>query len=244
MRRRSLSSTPLWIIALLGIGITALGVYIQSTGSSPARLMSAGTLLALGGGVVGAAISIHLSAADGRDLLSAVHQMLDSTLGVSMRSREADLAPSRRTWHCYWVTQKNGTFRWALAIYHFERGRTPGLATAELTGIPPHGGNYRVEMAIRGNRMLFAEAPEAGSEPPTVGIVPYFTEGFRDVHAGVVLVPTWDGTELLSKCLWSITPLVNSDEISHDDSLLLDSIWDRTFPLGHTIFPAIGKNPA
>lgn len=95
-RGKSLNVAPLWIVTLLGIAVTALGVYIQVTGTNSIQSMVAGTLAAIGGGIIGAVISIYFSAGEGRDTLLAIRDILAGSLRSKMRSTEQDLRPLRR----------------------------------------------------------------------------------------------------------------------------------------------------
>jgi hypothetical protein len=53
--------------------------------------------------------------------------------------------------------------------------------------------------------MLMVEEAEGGAEPPLIAVMPYFTEKFRQVRAGVFFIKSWDGNDLMTKCLWSLT---------------------------------------
>jgi hypothetical protein len=226
---------------LLGIAITAVGVYVQSQGASATQQMVAGTLAAVGGGVIGAAISLAVSAGEGRDTLFAVRDLLAGSLRARMRSAEADLGPIRHEWHYYHLTQRDGKYLWRYTNYHFEQSNTTGsivLLVKDTSFGREH--TYRSEVAVRGDRMILVEAPEDGSEPPIVAVVPFFTEGFRNVRAGVSFLRSWDGTDILSKCLWSPTPLVvaEGNDVRPEDAQTLEELWARNFHNAHRVFPA------
>jgi hypothetical protein len=240
-RKRSISTTPLWIITLLGIGVTAGGIYIQGKGASATQQMVAGTLAAVGGGVIGAVISIFFSAGEGRDTLFAVRDLLAGSLRARMRSAEEDLGPIRHEWHYYHLTERDGEYLWRYTHYHFEQSNTTGsivLLIKDTSFGREH--IYRSEVAVRGDRMILVEAPEDGSEPPIVTVVPFFTEEFRKARAGISFLRTWDGTDILSKCLWSKEPLVaaEGDDVRPEDAPKLEELWARNFRNAHRIFPA------
>ena len=241
-KKRSLGTTPLWLIALLGVAITALGVYIQATGTSPFSQMGAGTLAALGGGVIGAAISIYFAAGEGRDTLFAVRELLADSLRANMRSAETDLKAIRHHWHYYHLTQRDSRFLWRHTDYHFEQSNTTSSIVLMIKDVGFGREHlYRAEAAIRGNRMILIEAPDDGGEPPIIAVTPFFTEGYRKVRAGVVFLRSLDGEDMLTKCLWSATPLVdaNGPDISDQDGLLLEEIWDRAFRPATRILPSL-----
>jgi hypothetical protein len=246
-RQRSLGTTPLWIVTLLGSCVTALGVYIQATGSSSLQQMIAGTLAALGGGVIGAAVSIYFSAGEGRDALLAVRELLATSLSAQMRSEEDELTAIRKQWHYYFLTERDGRFIWRYSDYHFEHSNAPGsieLMMKDNTYGRDHV--YRAEVAVRGNRMILVETPGQGREEPIIGVTPSFTEGNRRVHAGVIFLNSWDGNNLLSKCLWSDTPLAavsTAGDVEPEDAAILEENWDRIFRARTRILPSVNDTP-
>lgn len=229
------------MIALLGILTTTFGIYVQVTANGPVGQMAAGTLSAVGGGVIGAAISIYLAAGDGRDTLRAVRDVLARSLRARMRSREEDLAAVRQPWHFYHVTQIDGVFVWRYTNYRFDKSNASGSITAFVRDVRAGKEHvYHTEVAVRESRMIMVEEAEGGSEPPLVAVMPYFTESFRHVRAGVFLIKSWDGKDLLTKCLWSLTPLVGTvgPEVKREDYGRLEDLWDASFGQSHLILPS------
>ncbi|MEU8075711.1 hypothetical protein AB0B31_09670 [Catellatospora citrea] len=241
--QRSLNATPLWIITILGAAVTALGVYVQTSGASPTNLMIAGTLAALGGGIVGAAVSMYLASGEGRNTLVGIGRTVDQLLGPSLRSNDAELVPVRREWHYYHLTRRDGVYLWRHTIHKFDVDIAPNVIVSTTRD---HSFNvelsYRTEVALRGDRMMLVESPTSGNEPPIIAVTPYFTEWARKVVAGVILVKSFDGEDLLSKCLWSQDLLVQSEsgDVSPERGRDLDVIWRNTFK--HRILPSLSDN--
>lgn len=245
MANRSISSTPLWIIGLLGIAVTAFGVYLQIAGDSSYQQMLAGTFSAVGGGIIGAVISIFFAAGEGRDTLLAVRDLLAGSLRARMHSAEELLRPLRHEWHYYHLTQRDGIFLWRYTNYRFDHSNLASsivLITKDAAFGREH--LYRTEVAVRGDRLIMVEGPEDGNEPPIIVVVPFFTESFRKVRAGVVIMRSWDGTDMLSKCVWSPTPLVVAEngDVRPEDAAVLEAAWASSFRESHRVFPSAVGN--
>lgn len=225
----------------LGTVTTAFGIYVQATAKGAVGQMVAGTLAALGGGVIGAAISIYLAAGEGRDTLRAIRDVLAGSLRARMRSREEDLAPVRQSWHFYHVTQIDGAFVWRYTNYRFDHSNTSGSITTSTRDVRAGKEHvYHTEVAVRDHRMIMVEEAEGGTEPPLIAVMPYFTESFRHVRGGVFLIKSWDGNDLLTKCLWSLTPLVGvaGTEVRREDFGLLEELWEAAFGQSHLLLPS------
>jgi hypothetical protein len=241
-RKRSLGSTPLWVLILIGAFVTAAGVYIQSSFQSTLSGMVAGTLAALGGGVVGAAISMLMSAGEGRDTLITVQGLLANSLKAQMRTAETDLRGIRHPWHYYHMTQRDGQFIWRYTNYRLDHSNAVGSIDLTITDVSFGREHvYRTEMALRGDRMILVDSSDDGSEPPIVSVTPFFTEGFRKVRAGVAFLRSWDGIDLLTKCLWSPTPLVESTslDVPPEQGRTRDAMWEQAFRSANGVLPTI-----
>jgi hypothetical protein len=128
-----------------------------------------------------------------------------------------------------------------------DQGNVDGLLEVTVTDVNQGREHmYRAEVAVRGDRMILVESRIDGSEPPIVAVVPFFTEMYRTVHAGIAVVRSWDGTDILTKCLWSLAPLVTSQgsEVSDEESVELDRIWAATFSRDSRILPDVTDAPA
>ncbi len=232
---------PLWIVSLLGICLTAFGIYIQVTAHGAAALMAAGSLAAIGGGVLGAAISIYFASGDGRDALRSVREVLAGSLRARMRSPEEDLRDVRKPWHFYHVTEVDGVFVWRYTAYPFDQSTATGSITSRAVDVSNGAEHiYNTEVAVRSPRMILVDEAEGGTEPPLIAVMPYFTENFRHVRAGAFFIKSWDGSDLLTKCLWSLTPLAATTgvEVNSDDFPVLERHWEQGFRSKHIIFPS------
>jgi hypothetical protein len=89
------------------------------------------------------------------------------------------------------------------------------------------------------------ESRQGSREEPIVVLTPYFTEGYRAVKAGITVLRTWDGTDLLGKCLWSSEPLVASVEPVVPDEMApeLERLWDREIGRDFAVLPTAGEEP-
>jgi hypothetical protein len=243
--RKAPAEAPLWLISLLGVCLTTFGVYIQATGSGAFVLLAAGSLSAVGGGVLGAAISIYFASGDGRDALRSVREVLAGSLRARMRSPEEDLKDIRKPWHFYHVTEVDGVFVWRYTHYRFDQSTATGSITSRTADINNGVEHiYNTEVAVRSPRMILVDEAEGGTEPPLIAIMPYFTENFRHVRAGIFFIKSWDGGDLLTKCLWSLTPLVPAvgADVAADSFTVLEKLWDQGFRTTHTILPSTVAN--
>jgi hypothetical protein len=175
-----------------------------------------------------------------------IRTMMTDFSKAGMRSDETLLASIRREWHYYYLTRKNDEFIWRHFVYRFQDSTIPNsieVKIVDASGDDPY--EVFTEIALRGDRLLMVEVAKDGTEPPIVAITPGFTEGFRGVRAGIVILRTWDSTELLSKCLWSTRPLVDSKgrEVSAEDTQTLEAMWQRSFARDYEILPSISDAP-
>lgn len=234
--KRSLVSAPLWLVGLLGVVVTALGVIVQAGASERIVAMFAGTVSAVGGAVIGAAISLYFAAGEGRDTLRSVREILAESSKRSLTSPEADLAKLRKVWHVYHKTSLRDEIVWRYTRYPFDLDRAIGSLSAyvvepELGREPP----YHVEAGIRAERMIYIETATGGDEPPIIGVVPWFSGSYRTSYAGLRIFHAWDGFPMVSKCLWSEQELARTQgsTVEREDWPELEALWQSGF--SHTI---------
>jgi len=234
--KRALGTAPIWLVALLGVTITALGVLVQAGTSERMAIMFAGTVSALGGAIVGAAVSLYIAAGDGRDTLRSIRELLAESLPAKVTSVESDLARLRKPWHVYHQTRFGGAIVWRYTFYPFDRDRAVGSVSAFVTE-PEFDREpvYRAEAAVRGHRMFYIETAQEGNEPPTIGVLPSFAGPYQTAFAGLRVFVSWDGPPMVAKCLWSEQPLVRvtGSTVEQDDWPELEARWRNGF--GHEV---------
>lgn len=243
--KRSLGSTPLWIVVLLGGALTALGVLVQLVGKSPAEQTVAATVAALGASVLGAGISLLVTAGEGRDTLADVRTLLTDSLGSRMLSAESELAVVRRRWFFYHLSQREDRYVWRYTDYRLDNEQTPNTLVG-FVGDNVFGRDhvFRAEVAVRSGRMILAEEDLDGRVPGLVALTPDFSVAtHRRVRAGVVFLRAFDGKSILSKCLWSAEPLTGEPgqfgDLAEEDGLELDRMWKQTFSDSNVLLPAV-----
>ena len=243
----AMRAAPLWLLTLVGILTTVIGILLQISGKSALDQIVAGSCTAVGGGVLGATISIYVSAAGNRDALAEMRTIISSSMSARLLSPDADLEAVRRKWHYYHQTQRDGAFVWRYTEYDFSRSASVGSLSIDIADLA-HGRDerFRVEAAVRGTMLFATDTWLDGTGPPEIAVMPGFTEGFKTVRAGLMLVRTWDNTDLLARCLFSTTPLVPVDtenDVAVADGAKLDALWEREFGSTYRVFPAVTDTP-
>jgi hypothetical protein len=127
-----------------------------------------------------------------------------------------------------------GQPKWRYEIFHFDSDVSIGSLTTMVASRDPDGEphDYRIDAAVRGSRLILTQTALQGQEAPMVEIFPYILHDFRTTHAGVGIVQTWDGVEILSSALLSRRPLCDvseSDSLNEDQAKHLTELWESTF---------------
>ena len=240
--RKTLATTPPWAIMLFGVTLCGLGVFIQFTSDMPGYKAVAAVLAAVGAGTLGAGIGATVASADGHDTLSHIRKLLEGALGAGMHSDEEDLAVVKHRWHFYFLAKRENGYVWRYTDYRLDNSGTPNTA---VTLIKDHvfGQDrvFRTEVAIRGDRLLLVEEDVRDRIPGLIAISHDFTRPDRAVRAGIALMNCWDGTRILTKCMWSVEPLtayeLTDGTACAEDGVALDRVWNDIFRRSTIVLP-------
>lgn len=214
VRSASRSYATEFTVLLVGCLVVSFAIAYQAAthrSQSVADQLISGIGLAVGGGILGAAINTLIVRRYEHDVLAEISTLLADSLQARFTSREEELGIYRRTWHHYYLTERDQELTWWYEQCSF--GQNPAVGSAvQRTALRDTFGNshaYVTEMGVRGQRLILLESREDGSEAAGVEVYP-MPRGFRPTHAGVAFLETWDGTHLLGKAILSETPLVDA----------------------------------
>jgi hypothetical protein len=120
-----------------------------------------------------------------------------------------------------------------VANYVFEVDRLFGTIKGSMKIANKLGSyqQYQCSLAIRGGRGIMIASAVDSSEPCFIDVVPFLGNQALDVHCGVRILQTWDGSSGIGPCLYTRRKLanptltVNRQDMTVQDSQTLDSIW-------------------
>ena len=242
------TSARVWLIMLLGVVMTGFGItYAAATAPTdghPATLpneLVSGLLTAVGGGIVGATLSLLVTGSSDRDTLRTIRQVVEGSLHSTMISDEASLVPVRRRWHHYFVTTIDDRTVWRYERYNFDLSLAVGsvvvaIAIDDETGLTHR---YQVEAAVRGDRLIVLSSMIGGDEPVFTEVYPQFLD-FKSQHFGVAVMQNWDGFNMLTKTILSRSPLFDAEEgtVADEHFAMLEEKWERGFAGHNKVLPA------
>ncbi len=230
-----------WLILLLGLVTTALGV-AYGVATAPAGSASAGsvpeTIVAaivgsLGAGVVGAALSMVIARSADREGHDDLVARLARTLGARFGSEEADLQLLRADWHHYHVTAIDGRYVWRYQLLRLRRPTGTGAlqGRVEVGDGRGHVFEYRVEAGVRGSQaILLFTSPDAGTGSESTEVFPeLLTNGYRPHHCGIGVFHTWDGNASVGRVVMGRGPLVPAGPdgtVADEHQARLDEVWE------------------
>ncbi|MEU1210305.1 hypothetical protein [Nocardia sp. NPDC005825] len=163
----------------------------------------------------------------------ASHDSIRNTVAGSLSARfvsdEQQLAPLRKTWHHYHVTQAGRELRWLYSIFPLDTGTSPSTITTPivLVDLARVAHVYNAEVGMRTNRLFVNFTRADGTEPSCSEIFPHM-QTFRDIHAGFGIRQTWDGSHLLGRAIMSERPVIPDAEpgmIAAEHNPTLDDVW-------------------
>jgi hypothetical protein len=235
-----------WLILALGVVTTGFGVAFAAAAAGDDGKISlpnqevSGVLTAIGGGIVGAVISIMVARASDREALAHITSVLDASLTSELRSDNARLAAARQLWHHYFVTTLRGHNVWRYERYPFHLSAHVRSLAVEID-VPADGGlthKYSVEAFVRHEALTVVSRKVADEANVFVEVYPQFDGEFSEYY-GAGFVRTWDRTNIVTKVILSRFPLVNSAEGTVDDAdfAALNRIWESGFKRVNEILP-------
>lgn len=204
-----------------------------------------GVVTALGSGALGACLGIVLSGLLDAAPLGQLNALLQNTLTSEIFADEDKLNPYRKVWHHYLVTTHNGKEIWRYRRYDFSFVQVRGKLITSITVPRPTTGHvrYQVEGFLVGARMILVQRPLGGAEPHIVQVLPTAGEEFRDIHAGIGFLKTWDGTDLMFPSMMTSTPLWEGPEgtLPEKEWAAMTKLWTEAFVANQRVASAILK---
>lgn len=242
-QRQQLGSM-LFLILGLGIALSAIALLLLQASATTGTRIASGIVGALAGGLIGASISNFVNRQYDRPVLDEIQDLLLRTSSSSVTSPEADLQHLRRLWHHYHLTFSEGQPVWRYSLTRFDNHSAIGALTADvpvmdiLAGRPPH--IYKTTGAVWDRRLVLLQTRIEGDEAAFVGIFPDVS-GFQPVHAGVAIMQSWSGDDVLAPTLISSSPLLlEQDEgsiVDVESTQALHSLWQEHFGRVRRLLP-------
>jgi hypothetical protein len=235
-----------WLILALGIVTTGFGVAFAAAAiddhgrvSLPSQEVS-GVLTAIGGGIVGAVISIMVARASDRETLQHMTNVLEESLTSTLRSDNGRLASVRYPWHHYFLTTLRGKHVWRYEKYPFHLSAHVGSLAVEIDVRTDSGltFKYLVEAFVRHERLIVVSRKAGDESNVFVEVYPQFSGEFSE-YFGSGFVRTWDATNIVTKVILSRLPLVHSPEgtLTEEECAELDRIWALGFRRLNEVLP-------
>ncbi|WP_371658139.1 hypothetical protein [Streptomyces sp. NBC_00280] len=239
------SEARAWLILALGVVTTGFGVAFAAASEEDGRISLAnqeisGVLTALGGGIVGAVISIMVARASDRETLQHMRDVLEDSLTSTLRSDNARLAAARYPWHHYFVTTLRGKNVWRYEQYPFHLSAHIGSLAVEIDVQADSGLTHRylVEAFVRHERLTVVSRKAGDEANVFVEVYPQF-DGELSEYFGAGFVRTWDSTNIVTKVILSKLPLLPSTEatLTESDFAELDRMWEVGFKRLNEVLP-------
>lgn len=226
----------LWgVVVLLALGMALAVIALLLATHHPSTVVRVASAIAgaLAGGLIGTSVTILVHRRLDYSPLTQVRVLLEQTIESSMTSAEDDVGPVRTTWHHYYQSLIDRQVIWRYHVMTFGQAVGIGSLSTQSAISDPQGVPhvYRVEGAVRGPRLILTLLPLHGRESAAVEIFPHFLYEFRTLHAGVGLMQTWDGGEIVGRCLLSQAPVIPTDDtlVPREHLAQLDASWRKAF---------------
>lgn len=234
------------LLLLLGLGLTLAAIALLLLRSDPGegeRVVS-GLIGALAGGLIGASVSNLVNEQYGQPVLDEIQSLLAQTSASAVTSPESSLQHFRKRWHHYHRTMIDGNPTWRYAQVPFDNHSAVGALTAEVPVIdvngdrPPH--MYKTNAAVWDRRLIILQTRVEGEEAALVEIFPNVA-AVQKVHAGVAVMQSWSGNDVLSPTLISSSPLLEAQEegsiVDSDRAQKLAELWNTHFAAVQRLLP-------
>jgi hypothetical protein len=226
-----------WLILLLGLVTTALGV---AYGGVVAAIISS-----LGAGIVGAVLSILVARASDRNSVDEISAMLSRSFNARLLSEANELRLVSGDWHHYHLTSVDGRLVWLYTFHRLDDSLATNSMRTRIDVLDSTGEAfpYEVEVGIRGDKgILLLRGLRGGVSSEAVEVIPGFARAFQPVHFGIGMYQTWDGREFVGKIIFSrrkLVPIAKDGSIDEADFPALDRMWNQGFATQHVILPDV-----
>lgn len=243
---RATSDAREWLVLALGVVTTGFGVTFTAAASNSGHptvssQVTAGVLTAVGGGILGAVISILVARASDRETLAQVTGVLQKSLASELRSSDDRLKPVRTLWHHYYLTTLHDEHIWRYEEYPFQLSSQVGSLAVEID-VKSADSNllYRclVEVFVRHERLTIVSRKSGDESNVFLEVYPQF-DGELSEYFGVGFVRTWDATNIVTKTILSRRRLVDETAatLSPESAEILDTMWKAGFRRLNEVLP-------
>jgi hypothetical protein len=227
-------STAFLLVAVLASALMALLGWVIK----PTHPLLAEVLVLFGGSGMGACFGVTVASLGNASAVERVREIIEESLRSDFKVADADLAPYRKVWHHYLLTEVDGKYIWRYRTFDFSRVHVPGKLVAMFDVQSPDGRmqHYHIDAYVVAPRVLFIQKSATGTELPIVHIYPTATETFGSLHAGLACIKSWGGKELTVPVLMSEQPLKLGNGAFEEGTLpdatfrILDERWANEAP--------------
>lgn len=222
-------STAFLLVAVLASALAALLGWVIK----PTHPLLAEVLVLFGGSGMGACFGVTFASLGNASAVERIREIIEESLHSGFKVADADLAPYRKIWHHYLLTEVQGKYIWRYRTFDFSRVHVPGKLVATFDVKTPDGREqrYHIEAYVASPRLLFVQKAATGTEPPIVHIYPTATDTFGSLHAGLACLKSWGSKELTVPVLMSEQPLKLGNGAFEEGTLpastfhILDERW-------------------
>lgn len=210
------------LMLLLGILSIYIGIVQREQGAVYEMVFSVG-----GAALFGASLAMVIELAMGTEIADIRDYLMQVQ---KFESAPDNLEAVTGKWFCYYLTEEDGETVWKLALYLIEK---------EVHGNGLHGQYtvknnkevarpYQIEAGVRGKSLVIFSSAAKSTEFEPIDIIPTALQTFISVHIGVGLLETWGDRLVLTRSMFSRTPLVDGDERLAEKQSELDAIYIET----------------
>ncbi len=221
------------VLLALGIAMALIALLLAADHPSTAGRAASAIAGAFAGALIGTSVTILVHRRLDYSPITQVRLLLEQTIESSMTSSEDDVSPVRTTWHHYYHSLIDHQIVWRYHTISFNEAVGIGSLSTQAAISDPEGTPhmYRVEGAVRGPRLILTLVPLHGRESAAVEVFPHFLYEFRSLHAGVGLMQTWDGDEIVGRCLLSQSSIIEGNDSRVPDGSVaqLEARWEKAF---------------
>jgi len=228
LRRQSFAF--LGAAGLLSVCIIMIGLLLDSTHPSCSKL-----LVVLGGSGLGTCFGLVFGGVTDSSALQRVRELIENSLSSTLYAPDQELEQFRKTWHHYILTKIEKQVVWRYRKLDFSHTSVPGKLVTAFNVPDPDGDahTYNIEGYLAEPRLMFVQTPSGGTELPIIHLYPRATERFRQRHAGIAFLQSWDGENLMVTVLICASPLefdgvkVSEGTMPKETYIVLNQIWQN-----------------
>ena len=215
-------------MTIAGVVMVAWGATLSGTWAN--------ILLSVGGAILGTSFAALVSSRSEQRFLNEVRTTVGDSLAPGLTTDDRELGSHRVNYFHYVMTRRDGKSMWTANSLDFSSSHTVGRLTAtSLVSSGTKRLKYIASAGMVDERFVIVEKADGGSkEPASIYVYPELGHVYRDLQAGIAILHDHDGRELLTPCIISLEPLVESDEelfdLQTDEGQKLLDLWSKHSP--------------